>query len=169
MRLVFLLLLLVGCATSNSPNKLSAFTTDGCSLYPDGIPLIQPNKWLHCCIAHDLSYWAGGSKSQKDLADHELGRCVAEQSSVNAKMMYQGVHVGGGANSVLPWAWGYGWRHNPGYNDHAAYEVEEILYRENTILKGISVYEKVLTERQMKYIMERVNAFESAVKTLNTP
>ena len=169
MRFLFLLILLSACASHKSANKLSAFKTDGCSLYPDGVPIVEPNKWLHCCIAHDISYWAGGSLKAKNLADHELGRCVAEKSSVNAKMMYSGVHMGGLANGVLPWAWGFGWKENLGYKKLTESELGQVEERQNTMLRGISVYEDVLTEQQLKYVLERLEVFRTTVKSLNTP
>ncbi len=80
-----------------------AFTTDGCSLWPDG-------GWRECCVVHDVSYWCGGPSARIE-ADHNLRACVAEHSSsANAFFMYAGVRLGGARWLPFPWRWGYGYR-----------------------------------------------------------
>jgi hypothetical protein len=39
---------------------LAPFTSDGCSVFPDGTAL-QQSLWLQCCRAHDYAYWKGGT------------------------------------------------------------------------------------------------------------
>jgi hypothetical protein len=90
------------------------FTTDGCSLFPDG-------QWRHCCVAHDKQYWCGGTAGQRAQADAILGACVAEASSPwMGGLMRLGVRVGG-----VPWLpfwfrWGYGWPWPRPYDDENA-------------------------------------------------
>lgn len=79
-----------------------AFTTDGCSAWPD-------RQWRTCCIEHDLSYWCGGTSAQRDGADERLRACVAERSApMNARLMFLGVRFGGHRLMPFPWRWGYG-------------------------------------------------------------
>lgn len=81
-----------------------AFTTDGCSLWPDG-------SWQECCVVHDVSYWCGGPPEVRIEADQGLRACVAKRSaSLNAILMYAGVRLGGNRWLPFPWRWGYGYR-----------------------------------------------------------
>jgi hypothetical protein len=38
---------------------LKDFTSDGCSLFPDGT-IINRAKWCECCLRHDIAYWRAG-------------------------------------------------------------------------------------------------------------
>lgn len=47
-----------------SPDEeiLRPFYSDGCSLSPDGYPNATiDQKWVKCCVKHDVAYWIGGS------------------------------------------------------------------------------------------------------------
>ena len=62
--LLFLILLLVlamlsGCALAKA-SDLRDFTSDGCSLFPDGT-IGDRIKWCQCCLLHDIAYWRGGT------------------------------------------------------------------------------------------------------------
>jgi hypothetical protein len=85
------------------------FTTDGCSLWPDG-------NYRACCIEHDMRYWCAGPTQQRRPADQALRECVAGRSSAfNAALVYWGVRLGGGRALPFPWRWGYGypWIYQP--------------------------------------------------------
>jgi hypothetical protein len=59
---IFFLLLLCalgGYAATPSSESLQAFSTDGCSRFPDRAPNGK-SDWCHCCVVHDLAYWRGG-------------------------------------------------------------------------------------------------------------
>ncbi|MDY6905375.1 MAG: hypothetical protein SWH61_11880 [Thermodesulfobacteriota bacterium] len=90
-----------GCGTSR---MIKDFTSDGCSLFPDG-------SWCECCFEHDISYWYGGTPEDRKEADRALRQCVKEKtgSGILAWMMYRGVRAGG--HPVFPtwYRWGYGW------------------------------------------------------------
>lgn len=59
---------------------LRPFSSDGCSVSPDGIPGSTPEqKWTDCCVNHDISYWLGGTLAEKELADQELQQCIADK------------------------------------------------------------------------------------------
>jgi hypothetical protein len=62
------------------------FTTDGCTLSPDG-------NWFDCCLEHDFAYWKGGTSEERKAADKKLRECM------RAKGYY-----------VLPWVYYYGVR-----------------------------------------------------------
>ena len=50
---------------------LKAFTSDGCSAFPNGTNK-QSTLWLTCCTAHDHAYWQGGTYNQRVEADVAL-------------------------------------------------------------------------------------------------
>lgn len=81
------------------------FKSDGCSLFPDG-------DYRHCCIAHDLTYFAGGSRSERLTADNKLYKCVASQKGwwhkLVAPVMWAGVRIGGVSFLPTPFRWGFG-------------------------------------------------------------
>ena len=72
------------------------FTTDGCSLWPDG-------KNLDACIRHDMEYWCGGSAEDRQTADARLANTVG---GVSGMIMEAGVRLGGIPYLLLPWRWG---------------------------------------------------------------
>ena len=90
-------------------NELKPFATDGCSLWIDGT-LEQPNLWRHCCVAHDLDYWKGGSEAQRKQSDERIQACVTEaQGSGMANYIYNNVRWGGSPYWMNNYRWGYGW------------------------------------------------------------
>lgn len=107
-------LLLAGCAAVGEPRSLRPFTTDGCSLFPNGMAGVD---WCACCEAHDIAYWRGGSEAEREHADEALRRCVLARSgnAELARAMHAGVRAGG-----VPWLptwyrWAYGWPQGRGY------------------------------------------------------
>lgn len=106
-------LLFSGCATMPDLNQ---FTSDGCSLFPNGT-LNDRSRWCDCCFNHDIAYWRGGSEDERKDADKALRACVLERTGNKAlaEMMYDGVRVGG--NPVFPtwYRWGYGWKYGRRY------------------------------------------------------
>jgi hypothetical protein len=85
------------------------FTTDGCTLSPDG-------TWQSCCVEHDMSYWCGGSAEARLEADAKFRACVAGKGGHGAaEVMYWGVRLGGHPWIPGYWRWGYGWPWPRGY------------------------------------------------------
>jgi hypothetical protein len=106
------LLLLAGCAARP---RLRPFTTDGCSLFPDGTAH-RKDLWLHCCEAHDHRYWMGGSEADRREADLALRACVAAEGQPQvADWMLRGTRAGGTPYLPTGFRWGYGWRYLRGY------------------------------------------------------
>jgi hypothetical protein len=103
----------------HSPAELKPFVSDGCSMFPDGVPG-DPTRWQSCCIAHDLAYYVGGREELKAAADRQFGACVAAAASpLLGELMQDGVEIGGTPALPTPWRWGYGWDYDPlnGYRD----------------------------------------------------
>lgn len=117
MRRVSLVLmsLLFGCASSPTPT-LKDFTSDGCSLFPNGNAR-DPTLWCECCYQHDLAYWRGGTDAERLHADEQLRNCVTLKTgdATLAETMYLGVRSGGGPIFPTGYRWGYGWSYGRGY------------------------------------------------------
>jgi hypothetical protein len=94
----------------SAKDTLQAFTTDGCSRFPDRA-LIGKADWCSCCVAHDLAYWRGGTAEARLNADRALKICVqrATNNEALADAMFAGVRAGGGPHFHTPYRWGYGW------------------------------------------------------------
>ncbi|AMV73752.1 hypothetical protein [Desulfuromonas sp. DDH964] len=95
---------------------LAPFTSDGCSLFPDGT-FTERDKWCDCCQDHDLAYWQGGSADDRDRADATLRDCVLARTNDPqlAETMYLGARVGGHPAFPTWYRWGYGWSYGRGY------------------------------------------------------
>ncbi|HEB90665.1 MAG TPA: hypothetical protein ENI85_13925 [Deltaproteobacteria bacterium] len=94
-----------------------SFTTDGCSVFPDG-------DWQACCVEHDLDYWCGGPSSERKRADLELAACVARAGHpLLGPAMRAGVRLGGAPWWPWPWRWGYGWDYPHGYDPEPATDI----------------------------------------------
>jgi hypothetical protein len=119
------LLLATSCATSQ---PLQPFTTDGCSLFPDR-SLISKSDWCSCCLAHDLSYWQGGTEAERLNADQALRSCVRHTSGDEklADLMFVGVRAGGGPYFFTPYRWGYGWPFGRSYAPLSSSEQAQVM------------------------------------------
>lgn len=110
-----LLLFLLLCPALAAAAVLHPFTSDGCSLFPEGT-WTQQNLWLDCCIAHDRTYWLGGSYLERLEADQALQQCVAAIGEPQiGTLMLAGVRVGGTPFLPTGFRWGYGWDGFRGY------------------------------------------------------
>lgn len=129
-----LFFLLPGICRSEPPS-IKPFTTDECTLVDEGPPE-DPNAWCHCCVAHDLNYWKGGTAEEKERADQEFKRCIAAAGYPDrARVMYNAVRIWGGAYLPAVWRWGYGWPYGRGYKELTEEEeeaVEKMLLHEET-------------------------------------
>lgn len=106
---------------------LDDFSSDGCSQFPDGT-FSQEDLWCDCCITHDIAYWQGGSRQQKNRADHELRACVVNKTGNLwlADLMYYGVTFGGLPQFPTWYRWGYGWHYGRGFQLLNAQEQQEV-------------------------------------------
>jgi hypothetical protein len=104
----------LGCA--GATRSLHPFTSDGCSLFPDG-DSSRHLDWRDCCVTHDVAYWRGGTEAERLEADEALRRCVAARTRDPglAKFRYDGVRVGGAPWFPTWYRWGYGWAYGRQY------------------------------------------------------
>jgi hypothetical protein len=95
---------------------LHAFTSDGCTFWPDG-KLGDRRLWCDCCFAHDMAYWRGGTEAERKQVDEALRACVVEKTGDTrmATVMHDGVRVTGSPVFPAWYRWGYGWPYGRGY------------------------------------------------------
>lgn len=126
--LQFMVLLACGAAQAE---VLQAFTSDGCSLFPDGT-IEDRTKWCECCLQHDLAYWRGGTEQERKQSDMALRDCVLDRTGDRAlaETMYLGVRAGGHPAVPAGYRWAYGWSYGRGYrplNDEERAQVRALL------------------------------------------
>ncbi|GAB2877979.1 hypothetical protein GCM10027046_02390 [Uliginosibacterium flavum] len=125
-------LLALSCAGAHA-DEIAPFSSDGCSEFPDGT-LSQKTLWRDCCVAHDLSYWAGGSYAERLAADREMERCVgAVGEPAIATLMLAGVRVGGSPFWPTRFRWGYGWPLGRGYKALTEAEREQVRLKRESL------------------------------------
>ena len=115
---------LYGCKEEDSI-QLSNFTSDGCSLFIDGT-FENPELWKDCCLKHDIAYWQGGTREEREAADLAFKKCVEKKTgnSELAELMYQAVRKGGEPYFPTWYRWGYGWPLGRGYKELSPEEKE---------------------------------------------
>jgi hypothetical protein len=118
-------------------DDIKPFTTDGCSLFPDGTTSNNV-KWMQCCLRHDYAYWKGGTEKDRQQADDELKSCVAELGENHiSSIMHLGVRLGGEPYFPTWYRWGYGWPYLRGYqalNEQERHQVKQRLVELNTLI-----------------------------------
>jgi hypothetical protein len=114
--LMLALFTLTAAASAATVPEIHEFTSDGCSLFPDG-NLEHQGLWCDCCFAHDIAYWRGGTQQERIEADDTLRDCVLERtrSKALAILMYDGVRTGGHPAFPTWYRWAYGWSYGRGY------------------------------------------------------
>lgn len=123
---ILLLAALTSISITTHADTLKPFTTDGCSMFPDG-NLIDDSKWVKCCIRHDLAYWKGGAESDRIKADDELQQCVeALGDKTISSVMRLGVKIGGAPVYPTWYRWGYGWPYSRGYKSLSKEELQQV-------------------------------------------
>jgi hypothetical protein len=118
---------MLACCTAVWATDLQDFTSDGCSLFPDGT-IGDRAKWCECCFQHDIAYWRGGAEQERKTADEALRACVFERTGDEAlaETMYLGVRAAG--HPVFPtwYRWGYGWKFGRGYKPLTEQEQRQV-------------------------------------------
>ena len=111
---------------------LRPFTSDGCSLFPDGT-IKDRTKWCDCCLSHDIAYWQGGTEEERKKADEVLRACVLERTKDRnlAETMYLGVRAGGHPAFPTWYRWAYGWSYGRGYKPLSDAEKQQVRERLN--------------------------------------
>lgn len=141
--LIYSFLLVSFAAMANKP-ELSPFQTDYCTNYPEGTKE-EPDLWKHCCLMHDMFFWAGGNKHDRNDSDIELKSCIEKTGAVEqARIMYFAVRAGSYSPIKYPKKrWNHGWRTRPEFQKLTPEDVTEI---ENELHSGyeyISPYLKL--------------------------
>ncbi|MHB8846345.1 MAG: hypothetical protein ACYC7L_16545 [Nitrospirota bacterium] len=116
---------LLACCSPAGAEDLKDFTSDGCSLFPDGT-ISDRDKWCECCLKHDIAYWRGGTEAERRRSDEELRACVLERTGDKAlaETMFLGVRAGGHPVFPASYRWAYGWPYGRGYRPLSAEEQE---------------------------------------------
>jgi hypothetical protein len=124
MHILALVILVGGCVSATG---LKDFTSDGCSLFPDG-DFSDRNLWCDCCFTHDIAYWRGGTEQAREQADQDLRHCVQKRTNnrVLAQLMYEGVRAGGHPAFPTWYRWGYGWQYGRGYEPLTEKEQQQV-------------------------------------------
>lgn len=110
---------------------INPFTTDLCTFYKEG-------SWSHCCLKHDLYFWAGGTKDERKDVDLELKECVKQAGGkVNADIIYLGVKLGSlSPLKIKGKQWGNAWSRkvrNTPLNSQDILQLEESLIENSEI------------------------------------
>lgn len=91
-------------------------------------------SFTECCVEHDVAYWLGGTKEQKDKSDMQLKACM--QNKLNPKFnkeisvsvaqtYYLGVQAGGVNFMPNSFRWGYGWNYVRPYTELTSEELTQ--------------------------------------------
>jgi hypothetical protein len=147
MKVMLFLTLLLPTSLLLAQENLSAFETDFCTNYPEG-PKDNPNQWKHCCLTHDMFFWAGGTRRDRDKADLELKSCIQKTGAeYQAQLMYLAVRAGSYSPVKYPKRqWNNGWQNR---SSHQALTFEDIHLIENELGNG---YEFISEEMKNKFI-----------------
>lgn len=108
-------------------SKLSPLKTDYCTNYPEGTRE-TPDLWKHCCLMHDMYFWAGGNKKDRDNADHELRSCIKATGAIaQSRLMYLAVRLGSYSPLKYPKKkWNHGWAKRPEFQTLSRDDILEI-------------------------------------------
>jgi hypothetical protein len=147
--LILVTLLFSHLAAASSGTQLSSFETDYCTNYPEGT-LSEPDLWKHCCLIHDMYFWAGGEKVDRNNADLELRSCIEATGAINqARIMYYAVRAGSYSPVKYPdRKWNNGWK------DRADFQVlsfEDIVLISEELNCG---YEFISPEIKIHFILQ---------------
>ena len=149
----FFIVLMFVFSLSSQAESLTAFTTDYCTNYPEGTPR-SPNLWKNCCLEHDMFFWAGGSREERNSIDLKLRECVAEKAGVQmANIMYYAVRAGSLSPVKFPdKKWNNGWRERPDYKKLSEDDIDRI---EAEILSGYSFIPVSLKDNFIQHLRQR--------------
>lgn len=124
------LTILISLFTMNAfagESKLNSFETDYCTNYREGTSS-NPYLWKHCCLIHDMYFWAGGNKQNRYDADLELKSCIAKTGARReAQLMYLAVRAGSYSPIKYPKRkWNHGWEDRGNYQSLSHPDIDKI-------------------------------------------
>ncbi|MFL5786230.1 MAG: hypothetical protein ACJ76H_16545 [Bacteriovoracaceae bacterium] len=125
---IFILLTLFMYAQASIANdRLVAFQTDYCTGIPEGTPT-NPTAWKNCCLMHDMLFWSGGDKNDRDEADLGLRKCVADKGYPNLSwIIYEAVRLG--SYSPIKFEnkkWNFGWPDRPEHQKLTSQDIDQV-------------------------------------------
>lgn len=107
--------------------RLEPFLTDYCTGYPEGT-LDRPQLWKHCCLEHDLYFWAGGTLNDRKVSDLLLKECIEETGEdFQAKLIYWAVTAG--SYSPIKFSnkkWNYGWSDRTQFQKLSSQDIDRL-------------------------------------------
>jgi hypothetical protein len=108
-------------------SELKPFKTDYCTNYVEGT-LKHPTAWKHCCLMHDMYFWAGGTSQERVEADLGLKTCIEKTGhSLQAQIMYSAIRLSSHSPIKYPdKRWGNGWKDREDFVKLTDLEIEEI-------------------------------------------
>lgn len=132
--ILILLTLFTNAKAIASNDKLVPFQTDYCTGIPEGVPQNR-SAWKNCCLTHDMFFWAGGDKADRDEADLGLRQCVTDKGYPKiAWVIYQAVRLGSYSPIKLDnKKWNFGWPDRPEHQKLTSDDIDKI---EREILLG---------------------------------
>lgn len=148
MRAILIFFMLVISTESFASNsQLSQFETDYCTNYREGTSS-NPYLWKHCCLIHDMYFWAGGNKQNRYDADVELKTCIANTGARReAQLMYLAVRAGSYSPIKYPKRkWNHGWDDRGNYQSLSQQDIDKV---ESELFSG---YEYVSNEIKIYFI-----------------
>jgi hypothetical protein len=124
MAFVFYVLIL---GSLSQATQINPFQYDGCTFFTEGT-LSQPKLWDHCCLEHDLFYWAGGTKKQRLRADQNLKQCFSQVGHPGlAELIYMAVRMGRHYPfPVRTQQWGNAWSVKRNYRVHSLDDIQSL-------------------------------------------
>lgn len=133
--LPIVLILLCGCSSilpfsREESHTLDPFTSDGCSMFPDGTHA-EKDLWSECCMEHDIAYWRGGTEEDREEADERLRECVVIKTGDRklAQTIFNAVQTWGAPIYPSKYRWGYGWQYGRDYGPLTDRELEQVVER----------------------------------------
>lgn len=125
-------------------NEINEFTSDGCSMSPDGF-MDRPNDFISCCVKHDIAYWHGGTSLERQQADEDLKQCLISRDYPRIAIVYfWGVRFGGSNKFKTSYRWGYGWVKNRPYGALNKGE-QNLVRRKLSEVNWVTLYQKLYT------------------------
>lgn len=122
----FILMTLMMCSAWGS-DKLIPLETDFCTNFPEGTKE-NPTQWKHCCMIHDMYFWAGGTKDDRLNADLELRACIADTGAKRiAELMFYSVRLG--SYSPIKYSkkkWNHGWEGRKDFQRLTSGDIDQI-------------------------------------------
>jgi len=111
-------------------------------MFPDR-SLINEDDWCECCFEHDVAYWQGGTKEDRDAADERFKNCILKKTGDEflAELMFIGVRLGGSPFLPAWYRWGYGWNYLRGYRALNAEEQKIVQEKLNSGAQSIETCE----------------------------